>query len=258
MSWTWWRRRRSPSTAEAVSLPPRGTRDRTASDRTASDRTTGDRTEAPARRLTLVPGGVPALDPDRVGEPDQARAGAGPGPSGPVALGVLDGDETERARELCLRELDRAPRTRSELAAVLVRHEVAPDVAEAVLTRFTEAVLIDDAKFAEDWVASRHRNRGLATGQLRQELRRKGVEEEVVDRAVAELDPDDELETARQLIARKQRATLGLEPAVRMRRLAGVLARKGYPAGVAFQVVRDALAAEGGDPGLDLGTGPDD
>ena len=61
---------------------------------------------------------------------------------------------------------------------------------------------------------------------------------------MAAIDPDDELDAARQLIARKQRATAGLEPQVRVRRLVGLLARKGYPAGVAFQVVRDALAEE--------------
>lgn len=160
------------------------------------------------------------------------------------ALAVLDDDETERARQLCLAELDRAPRSRAELAALLVRKELAPDVAEAVLDRFVEAGLVDDAALAESWVALRHRDKGLSRSVLAQELRRKGVEDEVVAEAVAAIDPEDELEAARQLIARKQRATAGLEPQVRVRRLVGLLARKGYPAGVAFQVVRDALAEE--------------
>ena len=50
---------------------------------------------------------------------------------------------------------------------------------------------------------------------------------------------------ARSLVDRKLASTRGLTPDARVRRLAGMLARKGYPAGVAFGVVREALAAEG-------------
>jgi regulatory protein len=178
--------------------------------------------------------------------PDSAlppTRGAGPR-SVPGLRGALDGDETERARQLCLTELDRAARSRAELAALLTRKEVAPDVAEAVLSRFVEAGLIDDAALAESWVSTRQRDKGLSRGTLAQELRRKGVDDEVVAEAVAALDPDVELAAARQLIERKRRSTAGLEPQVRLRRLVGVLARKGYPAGVAFQVVRDVLAEE--------------
>lgn len=158
--------------------------------------------------------------------------------------GVLDSDETERARQLCLAELERAPRSRAELAALLARKEVAAGVGEAVLERFVAVGLVDDRALAESWVALRRRDKGLSRSALAQELRRKGVEDEVVTEAVAVIDQADELEAARQLIARKQRATVGLQPQVRVRRLVGLLARKGYPAGVAFQVVRDALAQE--------------
>lgn len=159
-------------------------------------------------------------------------------------LSALDSEETERARQVCLTELDRAPRTRAELAAVLARNEVAPDVSEAVLTRFEEAGLVNDAAVAESWVSLRHRDKGLSRGALSQELRLKGVEEEVITEAVSAIDADDELAAARQLIERKRRSTEGLDPQVRTRRLVGVLARKGYPADVAFQVVRDVLAEE--------------
>ena len=50
---------------------------------------------------------------------------------------------------------------------------------------------------------------------------------------------------ARRLIDRKLESTRGLPPEQRTRRLAGLLARKGYPAGLAFRVIREALEAEG-------------
>ena len=111
--------------------------------------------------------------------------------------------------------------------------------------------MVDDALFAQMWVSSRHRGRGLAGRALSQELRRKGVDEQLVSEAVDTLEPEQELRTARELVARRLPATRGLTADARVRRLAGLLARKGYPAGTAFRVVREALAEEGLDVDLD-------
>lgn len=156
-----------------------------------------------------------------------------------------DGDPLVVARQICLQQLEARPRTRAELAAVLARRNVDPDVAAEVLSRFAEVGLIDDAVFAQMWVGSRHRGKGLAGRALSQELRRKGVDEPVIAEAVERLDPTTVLATARALVDRRLAATRGLAPDARVRRLAGMLARKGYPAGTAFRVVREALAAEG-------------
>ena len=149
------------------------------------------------------------------------------------------------ARTICLQQLEHGPRTRAELAAVLARRGVPDDAAAQVLGRLSEVGMVDDALFAQMWVTSRHRGRGLAGRALSQELRRKGVDDEVVRDAVDALAPEQELQTARELVARRLPATRGLAPEARVRRLAGLLARKGYPAGLAFRVVREALADEG-------------
>jgi regulatory protein len=114
-----------------------------------------------------------------------------------------------------------------------------------VLARFSDVGLIDDEAFAQAWVSSRHAGRGLARRALAAELRNRGVEEETVRDAIDSLAPDQELETARRLVARKLPGTRGLEPAARARRLAGMLARKGYSGGLAYRVVREALETEG-------------
>ena len=160
-------------------------------------------------------------------------------PSSPPA------DPVDVARQICLHQLEFAPRTRAELAAVLRKKGVEDEVAELVLSRFAEVGMIDDALFAQMWVTSRHRGRGLAGRALSQELRRKGVDDTSISDAVATLHPEQERNTARTLVDRKLRTTAGLATDARVRRLAGMLARKGYPAGLAFAVVKDALAEEG-------------
>lgn len=163
----------------------------------------------------------------------------------PPAEPAAASDPVDVARQICLHQLEHAPRTRAELAAVLRRKGVADDVAEQVLSRFAEVGMIDDALFAQLWVSSRQRSKGLAGRALSQELRRKGVDDTCLAEALATIDPETELANARALVERRLRSTAGLSTDVRVRRLAGMLARKGYPAGTAFRVVREALAAEG-------------
>ncbi len=121
-----------------------------------------------------------------------------------------------------------------------------------MLSRFEDVGLINDAAFADAWVESRHHGRGLARRALVRELRTKGVDSALIDEAVGQLDPEQEEETARELVARKLRSTRGLDRDKRLRRLAGMLARKGYGEGMALRVVRQAIEAEGEDlDGLD-------
>jgi regulatory protein len=148
----------------------------------------------------------------------------------------------EVAREICLGQLAVRPRTRAELATALRRKGVDDDVAAQVLDRYDEVGIIDDEAFARAWVTSRHHSKGLARRALAGELRRKGVDPDAVGDALDELDPDTEAETARALVARRLRVERSAPPEVAFRRLVGMLARKGYPAGVAIRVVKDALA----------------
>ncbi|NLU65688.1 recombination regulator RecX [Streptomyces sp. HNM0574] len=168
----------------------------------------------------------------------------GPGPSDSPEQSQ---DPAERARAICLRLLTGTPRTRQQLADALHKQEIPEDIAEEVLSRFEEVGLIDDAAFADAWVESRHHRRGLARRALARELRTKGVESAVIDEAVGQLDPEQEAETARDLVDRKLRSTRGLDRDKRIRRLAGMLARKGYAEGLALRVVRQALEEEGDD-----------
>ncbi|MGH8823225.1 MAG: regulatory protein RecX [Jiangellaceae bacterium] len=154
-------------------------------------------------------------------------------------------DPESVARTIALRRLAVAPQTRAQLDDTMRRRGVADDVRHTVLDRFGEVGLIDDAMFAAAWVESRHAGRGLAKRALAFELRRRGVEPAVVDTAVSALAPEQEEATARALVAARLPGTRSLEPTARARRLAGMLARKGYPPGLAFRVVRDTLAADG-------------
>jgi regulatory protein len=158
----------------------------------------------------------------------------------------VDQDPEARARQVCLALLTLAPRTRAQLAVALRKRGIPEGVADEVLARFADVGLIDDAAFARSWVESRHYSRGLAGRALSAELKQRGVAADEIRAALDEqLSPDAELAAARRLVERKIPATRGLPADQRTRRLAGMLARKGYPPGLAYRVIREALEAEG-------------
>jgi regulatory protein len=165
----------------------------------------------------------------------------GPTP-GSSADAVGSADPVETARSICLQQLTGAPRTRAQLEKALARKNVPEPVARQVLDRFVEVGLVDDAGYAMAWVESRHRGRGLARRALAHELRQRGVGEVEAAQALDTLDSAQELATARALVDRRVAATRGMDPERRVRRLAGMLARKGYGPGLSMQVVRAALA----------------
>jgi regulatory protein len=173
---------------------------------------------------------------------------AGPEPARirfPGASGDDPGDPESVARAICLRALTGAAKTRKQLADLLAKRGVPEQAATAVLDRFTEVGLIDDAAFARAWVSSRQSARGLARRALRAELQAKGVDREVAAAALEELDPQDEWDAARRLVARRLPSLHRLDRQTAERRLIGMLARKGYGGGLAAYVVREALDERG-------------
>jgi regulatory protein len=151
------------------------------------------------------------------------------------------------ARAIVLRQLTSSPKSRLQLARKLAERNVPGDVAEAVLDRFEEVRLIDDADFADMWVRSRSRSRKLAKGALRRELAEKGIDDAIAAGALAQLSDADEEAAARELVQRKLRAVTGFEDRAERdkttRRLASMLARKGYQPAQAFRIVSDVLDA---------------
>lgn len=171
-----------------------------------------------------------------------------------AAAAEVEADPEAVARKILLDTLTGASRTRKELSDKLAKRGVPDDLAQQLLDRFTEVGLVDDAAFARQWVESRHRSRGLAPRALAQELRRKGVDDVAAKEALEQIDETDQREAARALVDKKLRSMRGLDHQVATRRLAGLLARKGYAAGLAFAVVREAL----GDQSDDLDGAGDD
>jgi regulatory protein len=163
-----------------------------------------------------------------------------------------DADPESVARTIGLAMLERAPRTRAELATGMAKRGVPEDAAEIVLDRFVEVGLIDDAAFAAAWVDSRHRGRGLARRALGAELRKRGIDQDIADDALSAVSTDDEAVAAEALVRRRLRSMSGLSREVQTRRLVAMLNRKGFGGSMAYSVVRRVVGEVPGS--MDAGT----
>jgi regulatory protein len=168
--------------------------------------------------------------------------GAGEGrPGGADPAG--EADPYAVARAVVLRQLAMAPRSRQQLRDKLRRRDCPDEVAESVLDRMAEVGLVDDEKFAEALVRSKQVTRGLSRRGLAHELRTTGVDRETADSVLAQVSETDEEQRARALVEARLPRLLGVGRDVAMRRLAGMLARKGYGAGLSLRVIREAVDA---------------
>lgn len=197
----------------------------------------------PGRRRGARTGrGWDAAPPRTRRAPDPPYAADDPGPDTSGSRSQPPRDPAELAREICLRQLSVRPRTRAELATALRRRGIDDEIAAEVLDRYSDVGMIDDVAFARAWVSTRHHGRGLARRALATELRQRGVEPDAVADALTEVDGETEVATARALVERKLRLASGGDPEALFRRLVGMLARKGYSAGLSIRVVKQALA----------------
>ncbi|WP_062465047.1 regulatory protein RecX [Demequina soli] len=157
--------------------------------------------------------------------------------------------DPEKAREIALGILTRASRSASQLRDALVAKRVEPGLAGEIVARYEEVGLVDDAALAATIVRTRHSERGQSRRAIRQELARKGFDEDAIGAALGQIDDDEERERAAAL-ARRRWDQLAAHPEdVRTRRVVAMLGRKGYAPSVAFALVKDLRRADEEDGG---------
>jgi regulatory protein len=137
------------------------------------------------------------------------------------------------ARSYALRLLKQRLRSVFEVDSALAKREIEPEERREILQELTEAGLLDDERLARAWVNDRDRFNPRGEFVLRQELRNKGVSDEIIrevlkDRKLREEEPVDEFEQAKQVAATRERLYARLTPEQRRRRLGGFLLRRGF------------------------------
>jgi regulatory protein len=150
-----------------------------------------------------------------------------------AALKVID--EIGRAREAALTFLAHRPRSKSEVVQRLRKHGYPEPAISAALERLERAGFLDDGAFAEFWVRNREQFRPRGRYALRHELRQKGVESDVIEDALQDL---DESESAYRAAMQRAAQWSRLDEALAYRKCSAFLQRRGF----GYDVIKEAWA----------------
>jgi regulatory protein len=143
------------------------------------------------------------------------------------------------AKDRALRLLSVRSRSRAELRRRLTQAAFEPAEVEEVLEDLERVGLVDDDRFAREFVGDRAAVRLRGGRAIRSELLRLGVRAEVADAALAEA--GDEAERARALALRRAPRLRALPPEAAYRRLYALLLRRGYGHSTASAACAEAL-----------------
>ncbi len=153
-------------------------------------------------------------------------------------------EQVEFAKESILNYLTMAPRTRKQLEDKLNDRGYSEEAIRTALDRMEEVGIVNDSEFAKLWVSARHNNAKLAPYAIKRELSLKGVAEDIIEKALEDIDEDSILERAKEIAEIKIRTVKGDRNA-KIKKIASAIARKGYPSSVAFSVAKEVIENAG-------------
>lgn len=166
-----------------------------------------------------------------------------------AARATEEADPYTRAKTIVYNQLAYSAKTRGQLRKKLQAEGFDAELIEPLLDKFEAAKLIDDAEYAQSFVAQKSRTKKLSRAALRRELAERGVRGEEAENALAQRTDEQEREDAAELVRKKLRPGMDLSDRAEKdrvtRRLLGMLARRGYSSSVSMSVIREELAAYG-------------
>ena len=171
-----------------------------------------------------------------------------------AARAAEETDPYTRAKTIVYNQLAYSAKTRGQLRKKLQAEGFDAELIESLLDKFEAAKLIDDAEYAQTFVAQKSRTKKLSRAALRRELAERGVRGEEAENALAQRTDEQEREDAADLVRKKLRPGMDLSDRTKKdrvtRRLLGMLARRGYSSSVSMSVIREELAAYGAEDEL--------
>jgi len=159
-------------------------------------------------------------------------------------------DGREKACQQALLLLGSRARSEAEVRRNLDKHGIPPAVIEETLERLRGERLLDDGRFAQDWVANRSEFRPRSKRALAVELRQKGLTEAAIQSATGAVDEESLAYAAAQ---KRVRRLEGMDWPTFRKKLGEFLARRGFSYEIIAPTVKRLWIEHGGrqDPDFD-------
>ena len=152
---------------------------------------------------------------------------------------LIQASDARRAQEKALYLLEYRNYSKRELTEKIARTAASREAAQAAVGRMEELGLIDDRRFGEDYARELFSRKGYGARRAAQELRRKGLDQELVQELVEKYgSPEQSGENIRRVLEKKYPGWREDEKA--RRRAFAALQRLGY----SYQEVREAMGQD--------------
>ena len=148
---------------------------------------------------------------------------------------LLDQDGYENGLQKALKYIAFQPRTEAEVRTKLLKLEFEEDLIDGVIRDLKKKDYIDDARFAEEWIASRVKSKPRSYKYFTYELKRKGISDSYIEQALESA--PNEMDLAYQLGIKYLKRYEKLDEKEFREKMYGVLARRVFP----YEIIRNTI-----------------
>ncbi|HEX9913241.1 MAG TPA: RecX family transcriptional regulator [candidate division Zixibacteria bacterium] len=155
---------------------------------------------------------------------------------------ILESEVKKESKDAALKFLSYRMRSEKEVRDKLKKKEFAQDMIEEVIEDLRRVNLLDDYEFASAWIRDRISNKPRGKTLLKQELWKKGIKEEIIEKVLKEYfeNEDEELNLVKKLLEKRKKRYENLDKNVAKRRMMSFLLRRGF----SYEIVKEVLKIE--------------
>jgi regulatory protein len=155
---------------------------------------------------------------------------------------ILESEVKKESKDAALKFLSYRMRSEKEVRDKLKKKEFANDLIDEVIKDLKRINLIDDSNFASAFVRDKISNKPQGKILLKQELWKKGIKDETIEKVLKEYfeDEEEELNLAKNLLEKRKKRYENLDKNIAKRRMMSFLLRRGF----SYEIVKQALKIE--------------
>jgi regulatory protein len=144
--------------------------------------------------------------------------------------------------DMALHYLGYRARSQKEIRDYLIRKGFEEEVTESVIKKLCHHRFIDDEDFARGWVGHRMKGNPMGKRAIQQELIYKGIDADIIQKAMEEIDPMDEETAALKLAQKAYQRCRGMERHKKMAKMGQALMRRGFDWELISRVVSECIS----------------
>jgi regulatory protein len=155
---------------------------------------------------------------------------------------ILESEVKKESKDAALKFLSYRMRSEKEVRDKLRKKEFAQDIIDEVIGDLKRVNLLDDYEFTSAWIRDRISNKPRGKTLLKQELWKKGIKDETIEKVLKEYfeDEEEELNLAKNLLEKRKKRYENLDKNIAKRRMMSFLLRRGF----SYEIVKQALKIE--------------